>query len=109
MTGVDAPHCWYALLGFERSFSVHLGVCHSSLVVVSNIACGWWWPLSIECGGGGGGVIVSVCRCPLSFAALDGGGWCHSWACMPFLCGGKRSSFVSDMSWLLSVGVVVVG
>ena len=105
---LDAPRRWYALLGCERSFSVRLGFCRPSLVVVSDVAHGWWWPLSIE-RGGRGGVIVSVCRCPSSFAALDGGGWCRSWAFMPFLRGGKRLSFVSDVLWLLSVGEVVIG
>ena len=77
-------------------------------MVVSHIAREWWWPLSIE-RGGGGGVVVSVCGRPSLFAAPDGGGWCRSWAFVPFVRGGKRSSFVSDVLWLLLVGVVVVG
>ena len=45
VTGVDAPRHWYALLGCERSFCVHLGVYCSPLVVVSDVAHGWWYVL----------------------------------------------------------------
>ena len=52
---------------------------------------------------------LSVCRRLSSFTALDGGGWCRLWAFVSFLHGGKQLLFVSDVSWLLSVGEVVVG
>ena len=71
---------WWALNLSLSSFSLSvIVICHchsatSSILIIHClwwvvfVACQWWWPFSIKCGGE---VIVCICECPSSFM----GGW----------------------------------